>query len=375
MPEEGPAERELARLGRRCAAVVRISVAACASVFALMIAPAGFFAPTMVVVVAVTVWSAGYLALMSRHAGTWLVAADTAVVCACCLVQRWLVPVETLYLNNSWVAVVASIAVATWQWHSSTRAGAFATVAVIVANLVGTNIGQPALVLSIWLCVEAALSRGLYRLVRAGTREADRIMADAATARQAAEVAAARRADERAHLAAMHDTAAATMLAIGTGMVDGREPWLATQLAAALDEVTGGATTAATTTATRTDLVPLLADVVARGPVAADLTALGAVPMPAVVAVAICGSVREALRNVARHAGVDTASVRAEQRAGRVLVEVADRGTGFDPALVSAHRRGISLSIVERMATAGGRASVTSSAGLGTRVLLEWPDG
>lgn len=371
MPEEGPAERELARLGRRCAAVARVSVAACASVLALMIAPAGFFASTLVVVVAVTVWSAGYLALMSGAAGTWLVVADASVVCACCLAQRWLVPVETLYLNNSWVAVVASIAVATWQWHSSTRAGSLATAAVIVANLIGTNIGQPALVLSIWLCVEAALSRGLYQLVRAGTREADRIMADAATTRQAAEVAAARRADERAHLAAMHDTAAATMLAIGTGVVDGREPWLAAQLAAALDEVTGGATT----TAARTDLVPLLADVVTRGPMAADLTVPGAVPMPAVVAVAICDSVREALRNVVRHAGVDTAAVLVEHRAGRVVVEVTDRGTGFDPALVSAHRRGISLSIVERMAAAGGRAGVTSAAGLGTTVRLEWPDG
>lgn len=371
MPEEGPAERELARLGRRCAAVVRISVAACASVFALMIAHAGFFAPTLAVVVALTMWSGGYLTLMSRHAGTWLVVADAAVVCACCLVQRWLVPVETLYLNNSWVAVVASIAVATWQWHSSIRAGATATAAVLVANLIGTNIGQPAVILSMWLCVEAALSRGLYNLVRAGTREADRIMADAATARQVAEVAAARRADERAHLAAMHDTAAATMLAIGTGTVDGREPWLATQLAAALDEVTGGVTT----TTARTDLVPLLADVVTRGPVAADVTASGAVPMPAVVAVAICDSVREALRNVARHAGADTASVRVEQRGGRVVVEVADRGTGFDPSSVSAHRRGISLSIVERMAAAGGRAEVTSSAGLGTTVRLEWPDG
>jgi signal transduction histidine kinase len=72
---------------------------------------------------------------------------------------------------------------------------------------------------------------------------------------------------------------------------------------------------------------------------------------------------------------VGTASVLVEHRAGRVMVEVADHGTGFDPELVSPHRRGISLSIVERMAAAGGRAGVLSSSGLGTRVRLEWPDG
>jgi signal transduction histidine kinase len=97
--------------------------------------------------------------------------------------------------------------------------------------------------------------------------------------------------------------------------------------------------------------------------------------LPAVVAVAICRAVREALLNVARHAGVGTASVQVEQCANRVAVEVVDTGQGFDPDDVPVHRRGIALSLVDRMAAVGGRASVMSSPDTGTRVRLEWPDG
>jgi hypothetical protein len=281
------------------------------------------------------------------------------------------VPPVVLLDSGSWPVGVSSIAVAVWQWHSRLRVGATSSAAVGLAYLVGAGATAAAVLVTAWLVVEAALSRGLYQLIRAGARDADRIMAGAERARRDAAVAAARRADEREHLAAIHDTAAATVLAIGTGVVDGREPWLADQVANALNEITGDATT----THGRADLVPLLADVLRTSPVRTELSATEGVDLPAAVAVAICRAVREALLNVARHAGVEAAAVRLEQHAGQVVVEVVDSGRGFDPAAVPAHHRGIELSLVDRMAMVGGRADLMSSPGAGTRVRLEWPDG
>jgi histidine kinase/DNA gyrase B/HSP90-like ATPase len=365
----GPAERELRRLGRRCAAVARAAMAVAAAVLVVFV-PAG---PVVGVVVALAVWGAGGFLPLSRIPGGWLVVADAAAVTLACLTQRWTVPPDALHGNTSWVWAVASIAVAAWQWHSGVGAGAVATAAVIVAYLAGSGVGPTPLLVAFWLAVEAVLSRGLYHLVRAGARETDRIMAHAEQARRAAAVATARRADERAHLAAIHDTAAAIFQAIGAGVVTGREPWLANQLADAIDEVAGDAATPAGGSA---DLACLLDDVVRASPVTAELSVADPAPrVPVPVAVAVCRAVREALLNVARHAGVNEAAVRLEHRPTGVLVEITDHGAGFDPAEVPPHRRGITLSLVDRMATVGGRAGVTSCAGRGTRVRLEWPDG
>lgn len=361
---EGPAERELRRLGRRCAAVLRLVAAGIAGVLALTTASAGTW-----LLVALAVWSVGYFLLMSRGAGIWLLAADAAAVCVVCLTQRWTVPPEVLHGSTSWVAAVVVIAVATWQWHSDVLAGGIATAATVLAYTTGAGMASASLLVGLSLSVQAVLSRSLYYLVRAGAREADRTMAGAEQARRAATVATARRADERAHLAAMHDTAAAIFQALGAGVVAGREPWLADQFARALDEVVGDEPHG------RIDLLPLLDDVVRDSQVATELSAPDSISLPAAVAVAISRAVREALLNVARHAGVDAASVRVEHRAGRVLVEITDSGVGFDPAAVSPHRRGIALSLVERMATVGGRAGLTSNTGRGTRIWLEWPDG
>lgn len=362
----GPAERELRRLGRQCAGVLHLVVAAVACVLVVFTAPTG---PGLGAVGALTVWSAGYF-LLSRTAGAWLTAADVAVVSAACLTQRWTAPQEALNGSTTWVLAVTSIAVATWQWPNGVRTGVVATAVVILADVAGSGFTSGSLVVAAWLAVEAVLSGGLYHLVRAGAREADRMMAGAERTRRDAAVAAARRADEREHLAAIHDTAAATFHAIGAGVVTGREPWLTKQLANALEEITGSSGRRGLT-----DLVPLLDDVVRHSPVAVDLSAPETVPLPAAVAGAMCRATREALLNVARHAGVGAATVRLVRRAGGTTVEIADRGAGFDPDRVPVHRRGIALSLVDRMAGVGGRATVTSSVGGGTRVRLEWPDG
>src|SRR3954465_1501454 len=86
-------------------------------------------------------------------------------------------------------------------------------------------------------------------------------------------------------------------------------------------------------------------------------------------AVALVGAVREALNNVHKHANASRVLVRCETSEAGARVVVSDDGVGVDLAHIEA---GIGLrhSIVERMATRGGQAQVTSVPGEGTQVTL-----
>ncbi|MGH3298194.1 MAG: sensor histidine kinase, partial [Trebonia sp.] len=99
---------------------------------------------------------------------------------------------------------------------------------------------------------------------------------------------------------------------------------------------------------------------------------------PARVITAISSAVREALSNVAAHAGTGEAWVSARQLAPegdpcRLRVVVRDRGGGFDPARVDRARLGLRRSITERTAECGGQVSIRSEPGQGTEVSLSWP--
>jgi len=86
---------------------------------------------------------------------------------------------------------------------------------------------------------------------------------------------------------------------------------------------------------------------------------------------ALVAAVREAVLNAAKHSDAAEVSVYAEVADGRVEAFVRDRGRGFDPAAVNGDRRGITHSIVRRMARHGGRAEVHSTPGEGTEVTFE----
>ena len=96
--------------------------------------------------------------------------------------------------------------------------------------------------------------------------------------------------------------------------------------------------------------------------------------MPAPVGAALAAAVAEAVRNVARHAGVSRAEISVAATDAAVRVEVRDHGAGFDPARIPAQRYGVRSSIVDRMASVGGSARVESGVGQGTRWVLEWRD-
>ena len=100
-----------------------------------------------------------------------------------------------------------------------------------------------------------------------------------------------------------------------------------------------------------------------------------AVPVPAIpapAAAAVAHAVREALVNVLLHAGTSLAWVEVSL-AGDVLVQVRDAGAGFDAGRLEPSRLGVRRSIIERLADAGGEASVRSVPGSGTVVSLRWP--
>jgi signal transduction histidine kinase len=63
----------------------------------------------------------------------------------------------------------------------------------------------------------------------------------------------------------------------------------------------------------------------------------------------------------------------AEVEEGAVSLYVRDRGTGFDPDLVPADRKGLAQSVHARMVRRGGTASVRTAPGEGTEVSLRMP--
>jgi len=80
---------------------------------------------------------------------------------------------------------------------------------------------------------------------------------------------------------------------------------------------------------------------------------------------------QEALNNALRHSGASEISVRLRHVRRRVILEVSDDGTGFDPGLASG---GLGLaSMRERAASVGGVLRVSSAPGAGTTVRLAVP--
>ena len=101
--------------------------------------------------------------------------------------------------------------------------------------------------------------------------------------------------------------------------------------------------------------------------------------VPGPVVAALASATREALANVAGHAGTGRAGVEVSvtpgeaSGSGRIQVIVRDAGCGFDPDLVDPARLGVRRSITERVEDWGGSAAVQSAPGQGTTVYLCWP--
>ncbi|WP_433324577.1 sensor histidine kinase [Spirillospora sp. CA-294931] len=373
---EGPAGRELRTLLRSYAAETRLIVAFVCGVLALSGGTSQNIAITAGIIAVCFVWSGVYFFEASEERETGRVGADLLVICGVCLLQGWLVPPDLQNAGTGWVRTLASVTIVTYQWHTRPSVGAWSTLAIVTSYTIGLDVSGATTIEAFWprvpwMLVEALLSRMLFVCITRGGRRADMAIADSERHERERVLAAARRADERDYLADLHDTAAATLLMVGTGAAGSRAPWLARQAHRDLDVLSGQAGV----TAGDADLREMLGVLARRGPLTVSLWAEGALRIPSAPALAICRSVQEALVNVARHAGVDSAAILARSHGDAVSVEVVDRGRGFDPDALGPQRRGVARSIVERMARTGGRATVTSQRGQGTRVRVEWSPG
>ena len=185
----------------------------------------------------------------------------------------------------------------------------------------------------------------------------------------------ARRADEREQHRQLHDTVLSTLTMVAAGAFAEPSPALTAQADRDLRVLQGleGAPAVPDGLAPLTDLRPKLERAAVTTDDLAVRLKLVPVMLPSPVVDQLAACVGEALRNVERHAGTGQAEVTVTGGAGWAVVEITDRGRGFDPAATPPSRRGIRESITGRMLAAGGRAAIASRPGAGTTVTVSWP--
>jgi signal transduction histidine kinase len=363
---------------------------------------------------ALAAWTGGYVwVALTRGLVGWLVATDLAITAGYCLVIGSLVPLDRISSGSSWMAVLLgnSLIGAQLAWPAwlSVPSGLLVVAAFVTGvRLAGSaDTGYDQALAGVLQVLGTAV---VMVLVRKARRAADGVLAQAHEADRAATVERVRRADERAQLSLLHDTVLATLTMVGSGSITASSRTLSARAAADLAVVEGLLTQAGKALpgaaggalAGSTGELPLVVPRSA-GPggsgrpgeqgesqrldirlarecqdAPGELTVLSTLApgeVPAAVADAFAGAVGEALRNVARHAGVGTAEVRLAEVGEVVTVRVSDEGSGFDPASVPAHRYGVRASVAARMAAIGGRARVRSAPGAGTQWTLEWNRG
>lgn len=206
-----------------------------------------------------------------------------------------------------------------------------------------------------------------YQLVAASA--ASQAVLSARTVAAQAEAALAER--ERV-VGVIHDEVVASLLSIAHDP-DGEQVRL--EAAAAIAVVTRelGDERIADEVVDLAEAVPALtAEIFPRAPV--DVVGAPSL-VPGEVAQALLGALREALRNVARHAGpggADTVRVRLSGD-DTVLITVVDQGVGFRPEDVDQRRLGLREGVHGRLRSLpAGRATVESAPGRGTVVTLQW---
>jgi signal transduction histidine kinase len=101
--------------------------------------------------------------------------------------------------------------------------------------------------------------------------------------------------------------------------------------------------------------------------------------MPVLAAEAVYSAAVQAMVNSLQHAGRERSvsrwlTIRGVVPSG-IEIEVGDTGVGFAPSEVPRERLGLRISILERIANAGGNADIDSALNEGTVVTIRWPNG
>jgi signal transduction histidine kinase len=368
---DGPSGQALGRVVGWYAMALRLGGAVIYVVVGPLAATAGVSGLWLAwVLVALCVWSAIFASRVWRGGLTVpLVLADAVVITALVATQRHVVPPGLTADGTTWMLPLASTSVFILQM--ALRPVFSLPVSGVIAAAYVASVQHPA---GAWfLVLQALVTAVLMTLLRKGGRSADAVVDASLRGEQEVRAEAARRADEREQHRQLHDTILSTLTMIASGTFPGKSAVLAAQagrdlevlrrLRAMPDDLSGDAE----------DLCGHIRKVTAQ---AAPLTVRlmpAEVRLPLAVTQHIADSVAEALRNVARHAGICQADVTVRGGDGWAAVEIADQGAGFDPDAVPPSRRGIRESITGRMSAVGGSAIVASRPGTGTTVLLRWP--
>lgn len=356
-------------------------------------------------------WGSTAVAHLRSQRPSWrFVCADSAVYAALALTAASCVPAAMRGDAGSWLFILVTSQVIVPIWLASealsvplavTPAIAFAVGTVLVPSAhLGTASLRNASVALLFLVVAG---HWLVRLMLR-TRAVRADTALAAADRDACDqyVILSRNIEQREQDRLLHDTVLNTLTAIarsGSNTAIGQcrrdIAMLERVLSESGDAATGGlpeagplAAIAAVVSEMRARGLIVDLQIAGGGPAAAPDGlpakdgANAPAPVPSPIAGAMAQATREALANVAAHAGTGKAWVTARLmppdegstgRSGQLWITIRDVGAGFDVSRVEPGRLGVRRSITERVEDWGGSASVQSAPGKGTTVCLSWP--
>jgi signal transduction histidine kinase len=339
-------------------------------------------------VVAMGWGAAAALYLRRRSPGLILICADCAVYMAFALTAQGSVPVGIRGHAFSWLVISISTQIMVPAWYGSAVLSVPLMLAPSVAYWAGARAAHTDLrlttVTSVMLIMVAIAQRyGRSKLYgRAKDADTDLEMADRAARDQL--VILSRNIEQREHERLLHDTVLNTLTALAradggdvAGLVN-RCQQDVRLIETRLDPPEGPTSAGPGDGDLIGDVEAVAIEMRARGlDVRVKIAGDGPPVVPATVATAIRGVIREALANVITHARTGAASIEVSHTATdagtRLRVTVRDHGIGFDPAGVDPARLGLRRSIAERAADCGGQASVWSAPGQGTVVRMSWP--
>jgi hypothetical protein len=373
-----PAGTTLMRAGlARMAAGLRAAV--CTAAVASALVGAGpsvswwWLAPA---VSAVICWTAFYVVVAwTRGLGARLIGADVVLMAALCLALGQLVPPQAVSGTLNWVSNIASMVVVSAQLAGLPAVSIPAGLGVMASYVAGTrfaHVGDSGVNAALVLGSQTVLAAAVMAVAMGAERGAVRVFTELKAETEAAEVAAARREEERFHQGVVHN-GPLTVLAMALDASGCQLSTTLRQRAALARErmMRLGATSRVDDLAERLD--ERLAQVVLW--YQASLKIMAALPpssVPAAVADAFAEAGGEAFENIVKHAGTAQARIDLRDDGHSVQVQVTDSGRGFDTARVSAYGFGLRKGLAGRMAAVGGSATISSAPGAGTVVLLEW---
>lgn len=392
----GPATTMLRSVIARFASVVRC--AGIAYVLAQVVVWHSFYltdSARLAGPVAATLWAAAVTIYLRRDwPGPSFACMDSAVYVALALTAQGCVPPATRDDAFSWLVISMSSQLVVPAWYASALLAVPLALAAPVAYWVGaermagtgSSTVRAAAILLIGVAAVHSYGRwALYRRAAAADAALDEADRDASEQY----VNLSRNIERREHERLLHDTVLNTLTALARADSDDMAEVMnrcrqdVARIAATLSDP---ADQEASARRPDGDLVngvcAAAAEMRSRGlNVHVDIADDCTLAVPPQVATAISNALREALSNVAAHAGTAEAFVEVSgigpaehaEAPDRLQVSVRDFGTGFDLARVDQARLGLRRSVSERIADCGGTASIWSAPGEGTLVCMSWP--